>query len=68
MELYAIIKRTSKYAYQGREEGTGRTILFAVGEVQDGEYAFRFNSNQYRRQDLNFYVKRPDGELIKLNR
>ncbi len=68
MELYATIKKTSKYAYQGREERTGKVIFFPIREVQDDPYAFRMNGNQYRREDLSFYVKTPSGELIKLGR
>ena len=68
MELYATIKRTSKYAHQGRDECTDKTILFPVQQVQDSSYAFRLNSNQYRREDLNFYVKTPGVKLIKLHR
>jgi len=67
MELYATIKRTSKYAHQGRSEVDGKTILFPVREIQNSSYPFRMGGNQYRREDLNFYVKTPDGELIKLN-
>ena len=67
MELYATIKRTSQYAYQGRSEVDGKTILFPVQEIQSGEYAFRMGGNQYRKADLNFYVKAPRGELVKLN-
>ena len=68
MELYATIKRTSKYAYQGRSEADGKLILFPVREIQNGSYAFRMGGNQYRREDLNFYVKSPCGELIKPHR
>ena len=68
MNLYATIKKSSKYAHQGREEYTGKLILFPVHEIQDSAYAFRLNSNQYRREDLNFYVKAPSGKLIKLHR
>ena len=68
MELYATIKRTSKYAHQGRSEVDGKLILFPVQEIQNGSYAFRMGGNQYRREDLNFYVKAPCGELVKLHR
>lgn len=44
-----------------------KLILFPVREIQNSSYAFRMGGNQYRREDLNFYVKTPDGELIKLN-
>ena len=68
MNLYATIKKSSKYAHQGRSEADGKLILFPVQEIQNGSYAFRMNGNQYRREDLNFYVKSPRGELIKLHR
>lgn len=68
MELYATIKKSSKYAHQGREDYNGKLIVFPVREIQDGDYAFRMGGNQYRREDLNFYVKSPRGNLIKLHR
>jgi len=68
MELYAKIKRTSKYAHQGRRESDGGEILFVVRAIQDDGYAFRMGGNQYRREDLTFYVRAPGGELAKLGR
>lgn len=68
MELYAKIKRTSKYAYQGEDE-RGRARVMRVVEIStDGEYPFRLNGNCYRQRDLNFYVRNPRGELVKLGR
>jgi len=70
MELYATIKKGSKYAYQGREQGSGKLILFPICQIRDDPscgYCFRMGGNQYRREDLNFFVKTPRGELIKLN-
>ena len=70
MDLYATIRRSSKYARQGREPGTGRTVLFPVDEIQDDVcgYHFRLNANQYRREDLHFWVKTtPGGTMVKLN-
>jgi len=69
MELYATIRKTSKYAHQGTETGTGKPILFPVRETQDDccGYLFLLNSNQYRQKDLHFWVKTPGGKLVKLN-
>ena len=67
MELYATIRKSSKYAYQGADRATGKPILFPVRAIQDDAYAFRLNGNQYRREDLHFWVKTPAGKLVKLN-
>jgi hypothetical protein len=70
MELYAKIKKTSKYAYQGEDE-RGKPRLLPVREIQDdaiGGYHFRLPGNQYRLCDLNLYVKTPGGKLVKLGR
>jgi len=66
MELYAKIKKSSKYAYQG--EYSDSPPYFRVREIINGKYAFTLNNgNWYRREDLNFFVKNPKGELLKLN-
>ena len=64
LELCAMIKPSSKYAYQGRY--TGRPVAMRVTFLEESEYAFHLeNGNRYRREDLTFYVR--DGErLIKL--
>jgi len=69
MELYATIRKTSKYAHQGTEGSTGKTILFPIRAIQDDccGYLFRLNSNQYRQSDLHFWVKTPGGKPVKLN-
>jgi len=65
IELYAKIKRSSKYAYQG--EYSDSSEYFRVREIRNDEYAFTLNNgNWYRREDLNFYVRTPKGGLIKL--
>ena len=63
--LFAFIKASSKYAYQGRY--SGKPVAMRVTELEPGEYAFHLeNGNRYRREDLTFYVQRPDGQLVKL--
>lgn len=62
--LYAMIKSSSKYAYQGRE--SGRPVAMRVTWLEEDEYAFHLeNGNRYRREDLTFYVR--DGRrFVKL--
>jgi len=63
--LYALIKSSSKYAYQGRY--SGKPVAMRVTFLEPGEYAFHLeNGNRYRREDLTFYVEGPDGKLVKL--
>ncbi len=65
LALYALIKASSKYAYQGRY--TGKPVAMRVTELEPGEYAFHLeNGNRYRREDLTFYVQGLDGQLVKL--
>lgn len=64
--LCAVIKASSKYAYQGRE--AGKTVAMRVTFLEDRtDYAFHLeNGNRYRREDLTFYVQNLDGKLFKL--
>jgi hypothetical protein len=63
--LFALIKSSSKYAYQGRENG--KPVAMRVTFLEAGEYAFHLeNGNRYRREDLTFYVQGLGGKLIKL--
>jgi hypothetical protein len=63
--LFALIKSSSKYAYQGRY--TGKPVAMRVTFLEAGEYAFHLeNGNRYRREDLTFYVRGFGGKLIKL--
>ncbi len=63
--LFALIKASSKYAYQGRY--SGKPVAMRVTELEPGEYPFHLeNGNRYRREDLTFYVQGPDGQLVKL--
>ncbi len=65
-ELFARIKRTSKYYFQGLDND-GQQIAFPVEAIQYGSYTFRLNHNNYRTQDLSFYVKDTEGRFLKLN-
>lgn len=62
--LFAVIKSSSKYAYQGREDG--KPVALRVTFLEASDYAFHLeNGNRYRREDLTFYVR--DGErFVKL--
>jgi hypothetical protein len=63
--LFALIKASSKYAYQGRENG--KPVAMRVTFLEAGEYPFHLeNGNRYRREDLTFYVRNLDGQLVKL--
>ena len=63
--LYAMIKRRSKYAYQGERDG--RPALMRVTRLEDDAYAFHLdNGNRYRREDLMFFAQSPEGKLLKL--
>jgi hypothetical protein len=66
--LFAVIRVSSKYAYQGREGG--RVVAMEVEELEPApsEYPFRLeNGNRYRREDLTFYVREEKtGRLVKL--
>jgi hypothetical protein len=64
--LCAIIKASSKYAYQGRIEGKPYAMRVVRLDATDA-YAFHLdNGNRYRREDLTFYAEGPDGKLVKL--
>ncbi len=65
-ELYASIKKSSKYYHQGLDTN-GKPIIFLVKSIQYGSYSFRFNHNNYRSLDLFFYVKDVEGQFLKLN-
>ena len=63
--LYALIKRRSKYAYQGERDG--RPVLMRVTHIEDDAYAFHLdNGNRYRREDLTFFAQGPEEKPCKL--
>ena len=67
--LFAVIKSSSKYAYQGREGGKPVAMEVEELEHEGSEYPFRLeNGNRYRREDLTFYVREEKtGRLVKLS-
>jgi hypothetical protein len=65
--LFALIKASSKYAYQGRYTGKPVALRVTATNARNDAYAFRLeNGNDYRREDLTFYVRNPAGQLVKL--
>ena len=66
LAVYAVIRASSKYAYQGREGG--QQVAMKITRVDDrDEYTFHLdNGNRYRREDLTFYVRSAEGKFIKL--
>ena len=65
--LFALIKSSSKYEYQNREDDAGKPVPMRVKATREDHYAFRLeNGNDYRREDLTFYVRGLDGKLVKL--
>jgi hypothetical protein len=65
--LFALIKSSSKYAYQGRYTGKPVAMRVTATNARNEAYAFRLeNGNDYRREDLTFYVRNPDSQLVKL--
>ncbi len=52
-QLYASIKRSSKYHYQQRSKDPFPVHVGGSG----GGYCVFGNANQYRIEDLRFYVK-----------
>jgi hypothetical protein len=64
--LYAMIRTASKYAYQGQDQA-GKSFALRITHMEESDYAFHLeNGNRYRREDLTFYVRNLDGQLIKL--
>ncbi len=63
--LFALIKRSSKYHYQACY--TGNPVAMRVTGIEASDYPFHLdNGNRYRREDLTFFVRTPEGELVKL--
>lgn len=59
-QVFATIKRTSKYAYQQAKDKKGKPIPFPVTLRWWSEYKVVGNSNEYRIADVVFYVQVPD--------
>ncbi len=64
--VYALIRSSSKYAYQGVV--TDMPVMMRLIRVDESdEYAFHLeNGNRYRREDLTFFAKSSSGLVIKL--
>ena len=64
--VYALVRPSSKYAYQGVVSGV--PVMMRLTRVDDrDEYAFHLeNGNRYRREDLTFFAKSSSGIVIKL--
>ncbi|MDF3056819.1 MAG: hypothetical protein K0R17_1034 [Rariglobus sp.] len=68
VDLYATIKKSSKYYGQDHARATGKPSPWLVRFVDSRDsYGFHGNGNQYRREDLTFWVKATDGTLVKLS-
>lgn len=65
VELFARIKKTSKYYHQGLDD-TGKAVVHKIEQMRNGSHPFRLNGNNYRGEDLTFYVKSLPGKMIKL--
>jgi hypothetical protein len=64
--LFAVIRASSKYEHQNREVN-GKAVPQKVRRLENSDYAFHLaNGNRYRREDLTFYVRNFDGQLVKL--
>lgn len=60
-QLYATLKRSSKYAHQQPRDADGTVVPFEV-EVQGYDsYVLRGNDNQYRLDDVTLFVRWRDG-------
>ncbi|MFZ5798132.1 MAG: hypothetical protein ACOY3O_06860 [Thermodesulfobacteriota bacterium] len=66
VELFARIKRSSKYYHQGLDRAR-QPRIFRVDAIRHGTHPFRLNSNNYRSQDLAFFVKDVHGGLVPLS-
>jgi len=58
-DIYAVIKRSSKYRNQQPRE-RGADVPFAVRFVDDVSYPVRGNDNNYRLDDLRFFARVAD--------
>jgi hypothetical protein len=72
-KLFATIKRSSKYYHQGLSDPTDSKSkpvafeVFAINAIPDCDgYDYRFNSNQYRREDIDLWIQLPGGKLKRL--
>jgi hypothetical protein len=64
-ELYARIKRTSQFYYQGLGEDQ-KPLIFKIEAIRLDSHPFRMNNNNYQAHDLAFFTRNKNGRLIKL--
>ena len=62
-QLYAVIRRRSKY--YGQQQTRDPFLVEVCGRTDD--YIFRGNDNDYRAEDLTFWVKNVRGEFVRLS-
>lgn len=83
LELWAEIKRSSKYFRQGLKQShsfkpygstfdetpVGKPMRFRVRTIYDapGEYIVRFNGNVYRLADLTLFVRFASGRFLRIH-
>ncbi|WOO40394.1 hypothetical protein [Rubellicoccus peritrichatus] len=67
MELYAKIKKSSKYyKYQGCVDG--KPFFFRITKIEPREeYSCLGDGNRYRKSDLNFFVKLGEKQFFPLS-
>lgn len=70
IKLFAIIKKTSKYAYQNeKDQRTGKLVPQEVTHIGNGNFGpdtVFTEFNQYPIRDLAFYVESAWGRYVKL--
>jgi len=66
VELFAEIRRSSKYYYQGLDSAR-QPRIFRIEAIRHGSHPFRLNNNNYRSRDLSFFVKDVHGHLVPLS-
>lgn len=66
VELFAEIRRSSKYYYQGLDSAR-QPRIFRIEAIRHGSHPFRLNNNNYRSRDLAFFVKDLRGHLVPLS-
>lgn len=64
--LFATIKKSSKYYYQGLN-ADNKPGAFEITRIDDsGYYRFHGNHNRYRADDLTFWIETSKGKFTKL--
>ncbi|WEJ62184.1 hypothetical protein [Thiomicrorhabdus lithotrophica] len=68
-QLYARIKRTSKYAYQNDWEGYPSHFPVDIASPAKDDYIVKGGvGGQYRLADVSLYVKTHQDELIRISK